>query len=159
LLLPRKSFLPRSFFDRNNLGLPKPLNLQKSHQHRFPQGFFQAELTFLTRSWPRLAQTGLESFFALASAIQKEVRCALGKLTYFNDPGVYFIVLTFPDLEAPYAATVDFREDDFIPKMTGTQAASSGAEPANSATVPRVPISGTRVIVSEYAVARARSPK
>lgn len=43
--------------------------------------------------------------------------------SYFNDPGTYFIVLTFPRLEAPYPETIDFQEDDYIAQLMGTQAA------------------------------------
>jgi hypothetical protein len=43
--------------------------------------------------------------------------------SYFNDPGTYFIVLTFPKLEAFYSETIKFQEDDYIAHLMGTQAA------------------------------------
>jgi hypothetical protein len=43
--------------------------------------------------------------------------------SYFNDPGTYFTVLTFPDLQIPYAEANDFNDDAYITRMMGTVAA------------------------------------
>lgn len=44
--------------------------------------------------------------------------------SYFNDPGTYFVVLTFPRLEAPHTGTISFQEDDYVAQLMGAQAAA-----------------------------------
>jgi len=44
--------------------------------------------------------------------------------TYFNHPGTYFIVLTFPKLETAYTESIDFQKDDYFAQLMGTQAAT-----------------------------------
>lgn len=39
--------------------------------------------------------------------------------SYFSDPGAYFIVLTFPDVESLHTGTLDFRGDDYIKMHCG----------------------------------------
>jgi hypothetical protein len=43
--------------------------------------------------------------------------------SYFSDPGVYFIVLTFPNVESAHRITSDFDADDYISQIVGTTAA------------------------------------
>src|SRR5277367_2088043 len=42
---------------------------------------------------------------------------------YFNQPGTYFSVLIFPDVDQPYAETNDSRDDAYIARVIGSRAA------------------------------------
>jgi hypothetical protein len=66
---------------------------------------------------------GLNLQYACITSKDDAVIAALVS-SYFNDPGTYFILLTFPKLETPYAETIDFQKDDYFAHLMGTQAAA-----------------------------------
>jgi hypothetical protein len=43
--------------------------------------------------------------------------------SYFNDPGTYFAVFSFPVVDHPYARNFEFNEDGYLSRMIGSDAA------------------------------------
>src|SRR2546430_17679261 len=43
--------------------------------------------------------------------------------SYFNDPGTYFAVFSFPVVDQPYARNFEFSEDGYLSRMIGSEAA------------------------------------
>jgi hypothetical protein len=69
------------------------------------------------KSLPRLNA----GYVCVASKGRAQVAALIS--SYFSNPGEYFIVFTFPDLETPPSEKIDLEQDNYFAQLMGTQAA------------------------------------